>query len=88
MVGMKIGSLLRWTAIYSKRVYQMFIEKVAKPLYLSISHKLIALWIIIKCIATAFTSTFSACCSFLWFVIKETFTVFSEVVKSISKAYS
>jgi hypothetical protein len=88
LVVRKIKNLLRWTAFRVKRISQMFVEKVAKPLYLSISDKLRVLWTLTKSIVRTFIRAFSMFCSLLWSSIRITFVVFSDIFKSISKLYS
>lgn len=57
VVYRKVYSLCRWVARIVRLAVSMFIDKVATPLYISISHKVIALWQVLKSVWNALTGS-------------------------------
>lgn len=67
---------------------ELFIEKVAKPLYISISHKIIALWTLLKNLFYAFISTIKIIFRYMKKMAQNIYRVLFQLVKSFSKFYS
>lgn len=83
-----IDRVLKWIGGRIKYYSGLFIEKVAKPLYISITHKIQALWILLKNIFKAFVKTIKIILSWMRKLLVNVYEVMRSVVKSFSNLYS
>lgn len=82
--GNKIRQIGRKAEYYGN----LFVEKIAKPLYISISHKIVALWRVIKSIAVAISKSFKKLLELLKSIVVGAYNFLFSIVKSISSLYS
>lgn len=66
----------------------LFVEKIAKPLYISISHKIVALWRVTKSIAVAISKSLKKLLELLKSIVVGAYNFLFSIVKSISSLYS
>ena len=88
IVRRKIYSMMRWLARQIKYLTNLFIQKVATPLYISISHKIIAIWEIIKKIWKALKFSVAKFFGFIKSIFVNIYSALFEIVKGISKFYA
>lgn len=84
----KVYSMYRWLVRMVKMAVSMFIDKVATPLYISISHKVVALWQVLKSAWSAFAGSLK---KLAWLVAKIFSNIYGalfQIVKSVSKFYA
>lgn len=87
-VARKISHYSRLFGRKVKYVSDLFIEKVAKPLYISISHKIIAIYKLITDLFKAFLNTVKKILLFLKKLLTNIYNLLFSIIKSISTLYA